>query len=62
MPCDVWSDHEWSEGRVADHGHHPVMGPFRRIVRTCRKCGKEHAETIWAREAPVRRDLRVEGQ
>jgi hypothetical protein len=47
MGCDVWTDHEWSEGRVVRVDNHPTLGRYQRIEHRCERCGKVQAETRW---------------
>lgn len=47
LPCDTWTDHEWSDPIVQASGYVPRQGWFRRELQTCRRCGRRVLQDRW---------------
>lgn len=47
MPCEVWTDHRWTEPRFVEAGKHPTMGRYQKFLVRCEQCPKETTETRW---------------
>ena len=47
IPCEVWTDHQWSDLRLIETGRHPTMGAYYKYVVVCERCEKQTTETHW---------------
>lgn len=49
--CETVLDHDFQRYVIIDTGRHPTRGPYQTMVKTCRKCTREIAETYWLQQS-----------
>lgn len=50
--CEIRSDHDWGGWVIKGSGRDRVYGPYYKMERTCRKCGRRDGVTEYGMKVP----------